>query len=40
MGKRVHMNMVDYGDKKGAYQALQEPYDRDIWIQAFWHIVY
>lgn len=41
MVKRMeHVNLLHYGDKKGAYQALQEHFHRDGRIHMLWNLVY
>lgn len=40
MAKLTHKNLHASGDKTAVYQSLQKDYDRDTWVQGFWHIVF
>ncbi len=39
MAKLGHKNLFGYGDRKEVYETLQRDFNRDTWVQAFWHAV-
>lgn len=40
MAKLKHKNLFLDGDRAEVYAALQEDYDRDTWVQVFWHAAF
>ena len=39
MQKLYHKNLFGYGDRREIYTSMQRDFNRDTWIQSFWHIV-
>ena len=39
MAKLEHKNLFAYGDKAAVYETLQRDFNRDTYIQGFWHLV-
>jgi hypothetical protein len=39
MEKLGHKNLFGYGDRTEVYETLQRDFNRDTWIQSFWHLV-
>ena len=40
MASLGHKNLFGYGDRKDVYEALQRDFNRDTWIQQFWHLAF
>ena len=40
MAKLRHNNLAAYGDRNDVYEILQNDFNRDTYIQAFWHVIF